>query len=146
MVPVVYCGCFGPSKDDDDHYVICNEEVEKLQSCNESLLKLKKACQKETPVGVDRPETSSDYVGHCLWAMDRIYGDRFPVGSDVMAEEARPGFFFKCLDEYPAHDEELYRFKYYECDKELDDARDAMSYVRDKCYEYCGHRKHCDCW
>lgn len=118
-----------------------------LIECRKSLKAMKASCSEMIPAKkANRPDDGIDYVGNCLWAMDRVYGDKFPIGEHVKKDESRPGFFFECLDRYPGGFEDYCCYKLKVCESEVKRLEDYLSDVREKCNEYCGNRRDCDCW
>lgn len=120
--------------------------------CIDALNRLKDSCQKGARQGAERPSVETDYIGHCLWAMDRVYGDKFPIGENIRTEETRPGFFFECIEEYPkwlenfcCYARDLFERDLARCQTNLYNSRRECNIFCDQLNEHYKTDLYCNC-
>lgn len=124
------------------------EMIGSLDACTMALADLEDSCQKTAPSGVDRPKTPTDYLGTCLYTMDKVYGDHFPMQNKI---QTRPAFFFDCMENYPKRIEKYCCYERDETQEELVRIEDQLNIIRERCDDWCSRAKlkdweSCDCW
>ena len=107
-------------------------EFEDIEDCANKYVYLYNNCNTTVLTAHERPKDVRDLIPQCLWAMNGVYGNKFPLEKDT-----RYAFFFNCLEKYPETNEKLCQFELSESRGQFKGCEDALDQAHDKCYRMC---------